>query len=64
MWCDQRLGQLSGGAEGGDRVGVTPARHFEAPASVVEMHSDGRSRPSRITRIARCRLTQPGGTMK
>ena len=42
MRCDQRLGQLPGGAEGGDRVGVTPARHFEAPASVVEMHPDGR----------------------
>jgi hypothetical protein len=42
MRCDERLGQLPGGAEGGDRVGVTPARHFEAPASVVEMHPDGR----------------------
>ena len=42
MRCDQRLGQLPGGAEGGDRVGVTPARHFEAPASIVEMHPDGR----------------------
>jgi hypothetical protein len=26
--------------------------------------SGGTFRPSRITRIARCRLTQPGGTMK
>jgi len=42
MRCDQRLGQPPGGAEGGDRVGVTPARHFEAPASVMEMHPGGR----------------------
>jgi hypothetical protein len=31
MRCDQRLGQLPGGAESGDRGGVRPARHFEAP---------------------------------
>ena len=42
MRRDQRLGQLPGGPEGGDRVGVMTAGHVEAPASVVEMHPDGR----------------------
>jgi hypothetical protein len=42
MRRNQRFGQAPGGPEGGDRVGVTTARHFEAPASVMEMHPGGR----------------------
>ncbi len=42
MRRDQHLGQLPCGPEGRDRVGVTTASQFEAPAGVVEMHPDGR----------------------
>jgi hypothetical protein len=47
-WCgegmrrDRCLGQPPSCPEGAERVGVTTAGHFEAPATIVKMHSDGR----------------------